>query len=157
MIKKNYRHSIAFIFIFLLMLVFTLLAVIIISFGANIYKESVNNMDKSFSSQISSAFFTTKIHQNDFEGMIEVKDIDNISVLCLTCLENNISYTTYLYEYNGFLCEYFTNSDYEFDLINGTRITPMTNVSFVYRDNLLEISYLDDYNFAHSLYLTIHS
>lgn len=158
MIINETKHSISSIFILFLLLIFILTAIVTITFGSKVYSETVSNMDDNFVSRTAVAYLTQKIRMSDCLDMIEVRNISGKSVLCLYQDINGYSYITYLYEYDNSLYEYFTRSDLDFQFENGNAVIELSNLEFEFiKDNLLQISFIDESGNCHSLLLAIRS
>lgn len=154
---KEQKHSITSIFILLLLLIFSMLAISLITFGSNVYQETTAGQNVSFSNRTSFAYLTEKIRQAEDGDFVHVIEKNDTSVLCLDSYINEMLYVTYLYEYDGYLMEYFTNCDLDFDLRNGNKISEIHNLSFQLKNPLLHITFSDSSDTEHTIYMYLHT
>ena len=156
--KFKHHHMIDILFVLSLFCVFTVSSVLLIIFGANIYKKTVQQMDANYTSRTSIAYITEKIRQFDSYDAIQFKMQDNTPILMLTSNINGITYATSLYEYNGYLYELFARTDITLPLDAGQAIMALENLSFTQTtSNLLKISFTDTNKENYTLYVSIHS
>lgn len=153
---KYQKHSINSIFILLLLLLFTVFAVLIIAFGSRVYEEAANCQDYGFSYRTSFAYLTEKIRQSEEDGFFDLMQKEQTHVLCLYSELEGERYVTYLYEYEGYLREYFTSVNLDFSLDQGQKICEISQLTFQLEDSLLHISFLDASNQSHTLKLYLH-
>lgn len=121
------KHMVDILFVLTLFFVFALSALTLIILGANIYKTTVNHMDESFNDRTSYAYITQKLRQNDAEGSLSVGNLGSEKALIATSEINNTIYNTYIYAYDGYLCELLTRADMELEPAAGTRIIEITD------------------------------
>ena len=126
---KQYRsdshHVIDILFVLALLCVFAFSAMILIVLGANIYKVTVNHMNDNFDSRTSYAYIAQKIQQHDSDGSISAGTFDGRQSIILKDDINNASYSTYLYESDGYLCELLARTGQKMNADAGTKIIPV--------------------------------
>lgn len=156
------KHIIDILFVLGLFCVFAASSVILIIFGADIYKKIVSNMQNNFSERTCTAYITEKIHQSDEYDSIEITDFAGLHTLSMKCYINDTEYTTRLYEYNGYLYELFSRTDIELTPDAGKQVVALHDLKFeMISDNLIKISYYnntsDDYDNFTNFYVSVHS
>lgn len=68
------------------------------------------------------AYVGEKIRQNDKDGGISIRTIEDRKCLALESSQDGIGYTTYIYAKNGMLCELLIRNDAALHLKDGTAI-----------------------------------
>lgn len=113
-------------FVFLICTIFTILI------GSRVYENIRARDNISFESDTAIAYITNKIHQSDKEGAIDVRQIDNCSVLVLTSHYGDSDYETWIYENDGQLklMELFARSDSGLGVDDGLDIMECQPLSF---------------------------
>lgn len=130
--SKENRHMIDVLFVLTLFFVFALSSLTLVILGANVYRSSVDHMSQNFTDRTSYAYITQKIRQGDDlsdiftnyndNGAISIGQIGDTKCCIIRSEVKDIPYTTYLYEYNGYLCELFARSDLDMSESDGTEI-----------------------------------
>ena len=152
------RHMIDILFVLSLFCVFASSSVLLIIFGADIYKKTVHQMDSNYSSRTSIAYITEKVRQSDTCDSIQITSQDGTSILMMTSTINDITYATSLYEYDGYLYELFSRTDIELPLDAGQPVMELHNLSFSQlTPNLLKISFTDTNEEEFFIYVSLHS
>ena len=111
--KTTTRHMIDILFVLSLFCVFAFSSVVLILFGADIYKKTVSSMDSNYASRTSVAYLTEKIRQSDTYDAISIDCSSGSEKLLMTREIDGQTYATSLYEYDGYLCELFARTDIE--------------------------------------------
>lgn len=152
------RHMIDILFVLSLFCVFAVSSVLLILFGADIYKKTVQQMENNYTSRTSIAYITEKIRQSDVEHAIKIISQNDTQILMLTNVINDIPYATSLYEYDGYLYELFARTDLELPLDAGQPVMELHSLSFSQiKQNLLEITFSEDMNSEQTIYVSTHS
>lgn len=112
MIKQK-NHVVDLLFSLALFCVFAASALIIVIMGADVYQKSVNDMNRNSTIRTSLSYLSEKIHQNDAENGIRIDQLNDLPSLVLIQNLNGETYETWIYAYDGMLCEIMT------DLENG--------------------------------------
>ena len=102
----------------------------IIAIGASVYRQTVDTMSENYSLRTSYSYITEKIRRSDTEAGVEAGRIGDSPSLLLHSNIDGISYTTYLYYYEGSLMEMFVRSDMEFSEEKGTPIMEISGLKF---------------------------
>ncbi|MBQ6994256.1 MAG: DUF4860 domain-containing protein [Lachnospiraceae bacterium] len=157
--KQTYQqHMIDILFVLSLFCVFAVSSALLILFGADIYKKTVQQMENNYSSRTSIAYITEKIRQSDIEHAIKIISQDDTQILMLTNIINNVPYATSLYEYDGYLYELFARTDLKLPLDAGQPIMGLHSLSFSQIEpNILEITFSIDNESKQTIYVSTHS
>lgn len=156
--QTSQQHMIDILFVLSLFCVFAISSVLLILFGADIYKKTIQQMENNYTSRTSISYITEKIRQSDVEHAIKIISQDDTQVLMLIRTINNISYATSLYEYDGYLYELFARTDLELPLDAGQPVMELHSLSFSQIEpNILEITFSEDINSEQTIYVSTHS
>jgi len=132
-------HTIDLVFVLLLFCVFSMSALTVVYIGSHVYSSTVETLEYNYGHNTVGDYIKEKVRQNLSEDQIEVKTFDEKDVLCIHSLENNISYTTYIYSDQGELKELFVNDEQGFHIENGETIMEVDEVHFSINKSLLTI------------------
>ena len=119
------HHIVDILFVIALLCFFAVSAMMLIILGANIYKNTVSHMSENFDSRTSYAYIVQKIRQHDEAGAVSAGSFDGKPSIIMTDDVDGISYTTYLYESDGYICELLSRSDQDMNADSGTKIMPV--------------------------------
>lgn len=108
---ENNRHIVDVLFVLALFGVFAASALMLVTLGANVYKKTVANMNDNFTERTAYSYVMEKIRQNDSNDRISVEEIAGVPALTFTQLNNEETFCTYLYLYEGQLKELFVRKD----------------------------------------------
>lgn len=122
-ISQTGKHSMSeSVFVFLIYAVFAFMALMIVSIGAGVYGNLRDNVNNNYDIRTSLSFVATKIRQADTEGAVYVKPYVDGNALIIEEIIDNTKYETWLYHYNGTLCELFMESGITFTPESGDTI-----------------------------------
>ena len=156
--KTATRHMIDILFALSLFCVFAFSSVILILFGADIYKKTVATMDSNYASRTSVAYITEKIRQSDTYDTIFIDHTAGYERLMMTREIDGLTYATSLYEYNGYLYELFARTDIDLAADAGQQVIPISQLDFyLISDSLLCVSFVDETQKASTIYISLHS
>jgi hypothetical protein len=155
--NDNTRHMIDILFVLSLFALFAISSVVLILFGADIYKKTISSMDSNYASRTSVAYITEKIRQSDQYDSIYIDDSLGYERLMMTQEINGLTYATTLYEYDGYLYELFARTDIELPIDAGQQVIAINNLKFeLVTDSLLKVDYTDESGEAKTIYITLH-
>ena len=107
--EREKKNIVDILFVLALFLVFTLSTLTLVLFGANIYQNTVNSMEDNYNARTVCSYISGKFRSNDSAGDISIGSIDGQPSLILNQEINDASYSTYIYEYDGYLRELFVS------------------------------------------------
>ena len=128
--EREKKHIVDILFVLALFLVFTLSTLTLVLFGANIYQNTVNSMEKNYNGRTVCSYISGKLRSNDNIGGVQIGYIDGRASLILTKEINEESYSTYIYEYDGYLRELFVSDSVTLgaDILSaGNKLCPVTD------------------------------
>lgn len=105
------HHIVDVLFVLALFGVFAASALMLVTLGANIYKQTVASMGDNFTERTAYSYLTEKIRQNDTFDAIDMGELDGIPALVMTERIDEQEYCTYLYYYEGYLKELYIRKD----------------------------------------------
>lgn len=161
--RRQNMHLIDFVFTIAIFAVFTASALLAVIIGANAYKSISSNMKANYNERTALAYVSEKVRQHDVAGSIEVAELDSISCLMLHDTYGDQTYTTYIYQNDGYLCELFTNDKLGFAASDGERIMELRSFKAAEVDageaaaQLIQIATVDLDNQAAQIYLSVKS
>ncbi len=138
------RHIVDILFVLALFAVFAASALMLVIIGANVYQQTVSDMDTHYAERTAYAYVSEKLRQNDTADAVSIGQLDGVPALILTEEINGESFCTYLYLYDGYLKELFVRKDsFSGDniLTAGQNILPLSSFSVEYAgDRLVKLS-----------------
>lgn len=131
--KHERRRSADTVFALTLLTLFAVLALFLVLIGGNAYRSTVTAMERNNRLRTTVSYVANKVRACGREA--ELKTADGVEMLVL----RESDYVTYIYDYNGALCELYCAADDPFSPENGEALTECAGVSFAERDGVLTI------------------
>lgn len=116
------RHMVDMLFPIALFLVLAASSLFLVILAANVYRKSVAREECNYESRTCLSYVTEKIRQNDENGSVETSTFDGCPCLVLKQTLGGQSYVTYLYSYEGQLCELFIQEGISMHAADGQKI-----------------------------------
>lgn len=135
----NRNESVKSFFIFVLIGVFALLMLLVAVITGYTYQAMANDSNQNGSIRTSVLYLCGKIRANDLQYGVRVLQTEQMDVLALSSEHSGKDFTTYIYVYEGKLCEYFAGADLAFDPKLGEKIADAEEIDFNLQDSLLQI------------------
>lgn len=155
---ENSSRKIDTVFIVSLFVMFAITAILLILIGARQYRFTADSMNRNYEIRTASSYLTEKVHQSDTITGVSVVDFSVGSALALTDRQNNQTYITYIYYYDGVLKELFVKEDAAFTPSAGQTIVQLHGfIPEVVHTGLIRITFTDTQNKEHSIYLNINA
>ena len=156
-IKRKEKSVIDVIFIISVFGVFIVSALLVVLFGARIYKKTVSDMDKNYSSRTALAYISENINQHDYKGGVEIELKDGTPFLRLHELSTTDEYSTYIYSDDGYLKELTIKDDVEFTPTVGKEILKVRNFTATKEsDSLYRFNIIDSYDTEMVFYVSLY-
>lgn len=127
MIKR--KHAVDTLFALLLYGMFTLFSLLLVLIGAQVYKRIVSNTDARSDVRTSLTYVANRIRAESAAGSVRLDKREGLDVLVLTEQEENRSFETLIYFYEGTLRELFQASAQPFSPEAGEELTPLHDFS----------------------------
>ena len=116
------KHVIDLLFPIALFLVLAASSLFVVILAANVYRKSVSWEKANYRGRTCLSYVTEKIRQSDEHGGIEVGSFDGMPCLALHQRFGEKPYVTYLYSYEGQLCELFIQEGLSMRASDGQKI-----------------------------------
>ena len=156
--KNESPHMIDVLFILTLFLVFALSSISVVGIGIQVYRTIVTDMDSNYNSRTAIAYVTEKLREADASGAVRLGTIDDCDALILSQTIGNKEYCTYLYAYDGNLCELFTSAEAELPASAGQSIMEIRSFKiYQEQEQLYRIEIRTSQSQSMKLYLSTHS
>lgn len=113
-----------------LLLAFALSALLTAAFGVRMYRSISGAADANYALRASISYVSGKIRALDASDFLAVENIGGIKTLVLSETIEGERYRTYIYVYNGELCELFTDEHFDFDPGAGIALVELSDFFF---------------------------
>lgn len=124
----------------LLLLLFAVSAFLTAVFGVGMYRSISGDSDANYALRASMAYVCGKIRALDSAGFLSTRQIGGVDVLVLSETIEGFVYNTYIYIYDGKLCELFADDGFGFDPAAGTPLVEVEDFSFAVSDGALSMT-----------------
>lgn len=156
--ENQQKHIIDTLFVIALFCLFALSAIFLITIGANIYGNTINNMEDNFNSRTALAYITEKVRQSDSADSISAGTFHDGPALIITSRIDDTEYLTYLYEYNGYIKEIIVRKGMTLDPAIGQDIIAVSDFYLTpINDHLMNCTITIDEMQSYNLYISVHS
>ena len=156
--NKSSEHTIDALFVITLFLVFAISVVSLTGTGAGVYQSVVNKMSGNYSARTSFSYIYNKVHQSDVDGLVSVSTYAGSDALVISDEIDNITYCTYLYEYEGKVKELFTRYGQDLDPAFGTDILDVKSFKITkVTDSLYRFDITPDKSADETLFVHVRS
>lgn len=153
--NKSSKHAIDLIFPLSVFFVFVVSAIAVLVLSANIYKNTTDISESNFEARTCSSYVLEKVRQSDTAGSLSAVNIDGTDCLVLEHAKeskDDVSYTTYIYEYENNLMELRLMDGAEFYPSVGTEIAPIDAFEInQLHDNLYKVTFTSDAGETYSI------
>lgn len=129
--SQEHHHIVDILFVLALFGVFAVSALVLVTIGAGVYQNTVQDMGSNFDSRTAMAYLTEKIRQNDGADSVSIGTLENTDALLLSQDIDGETYITYLYYHDGTLRELFIKEGADLvgsPLSAGQEVMPLTSL-----------------------------
>ena len=130
--NNQHSHSIQTIAVVVLLLIFAFSSLILVSLGASVYEGNVADMQEVSAKRTAYAYLTQKVRQGDVAGRIRIGSFPGNAGMDALIFSREVRgeiYATYLYAYDGSLCELTVRQSAEASPDMGAGIFPVESFS----------------------------
>ncbi len=117
--KKQREHVMDLLFSLSLLCVFAACGLAVVFIGIQVYQGTEENMSDAFAARTAMAYVAKKVRQNDVSDAISLTEIEGVDALMITQQAGEDTYCTYIYSYNGYLCELYAKGSFSPTLAAG--------------------------------------
>lgn len=155
--RKVEEHSVDVLFILALFCVFAGSAVLVMTFGANVYQRTVSQMEDNYNARVSLSYLANQVRQHDERGSIALQTLDDAPALVLSDGPGS-DYATFIYYYDGALRELYCAADDPLAAADGLPIVALESFEMTLDDQgRLTISAAAEGGKSRSLTLALRS
>ncbi len=154
---KARKHVFDLLFSLALFFVFAATSLLVVMIGANVYRGTVNTMERTFASRTSLSYIAEKLRQNDNEGAAEVGDIAGLPALVITQQHSGVTLQTYIYYYNGYLTELLATENTPLQPELGQAVLALGGFYIEEDNNLFTVTTVGEDGSEHSLCIYVHA
>ena len=141
--KGRVQHSMQGAFIFVLLGLFALMSTLMVLLGAQMYRATVDSSELNNEGRLLGAYVRSMVRAMDGTDSVEITQHGDITALGLRDLIDDEVYVTWLYVYEGQLCELFCEREEEFFPERGSEICPAHRFVPSLGDGLLTVKMTD--------------
>ena len=132
------QHSMQNVLIFIIFSIFAILSLILVVVGIQFYNNISDTTDNNAKVRSTVSYLENKLRSSDYEGGVDVVNIDGTDVILLSN-DENADMKTAIYVSDGKLREYFAKSD-DIKLGYADPITDVDSMSVDRTDNMIHIT-----------------
>ncbi len=156
--KRANTHTIDYIFILVVLTIFSASAFFVVFIGARQYHSVASSMSENYETRTAASYLQERLNQNDTAKSVAISDVNGYDAIVLSETVSDASYLTYIYCYNGYL--------WEITVSEGTKVTPGTGQKIIQAqsfsldmvsDNLYHIYLVDGANCEQNLYVSLNT
>ncbi len=158
--KSSFVHnnkSWSFILVMMVLFIFAFSSLITVILAANTYSSINDAADSNFQYRTPLSYISTKVRQADEMGSIKVLQKEGVDVLVLQDKQDDQLNETWIYEYQGNLCEMYISKGADFRLADGLAIIPSYGLALSLNNNILQIDCLNHNGQSRSLTLSLRT
>lgn len=131
------------VFVFVLLGLFALMSILLVLYGASMYRSTVAHSEENNSQRVLSSYIRSMVRAEDAQNAVCMEEKESLPVISLYEDINGTEYVTWIYTYEGTLYEQFTSSDRPFVPEHGTPITAADELTGNIEDGVLSVSMKD--------------
>jgi len=120
--QKAQGQSMNVLFTMLLFLVFVLCALFTVLTGGKVYENISSRMEDNYAGSVALNYIANKVRQGDDYQAVTVKQVDGTDVLELSQNLGGEVFYTWIYYYDGYIRELFTDAESGLGLSDGLEI-----------------------------------
>ena len=131
MIKSMRGNSrIDTIFVLIIFCVFAISVLLVLMLSAEMYKKMTDISREGYDNRTGLSYIWTKVKNNDNAGKIHIGDFNGVPALCFDEEFSDVTYTTRVYFYDGWVRELFSEVGIDFLLQDGAQIIEIDDLEF---------------------------
>lgn len=152
------KHMVDMLFPVALFLVLAASSLFLVILAANVYRKSVSREECNYESRTCLSYVTEKIRQRDEKGSVEAGTFEGLPCLILRQTFGEQPYVTYLYSYEGQLCELFIQEGASMHAADGQKILEVHDFNITEQEKgIFKISCSDENGIESVTYAAVKS
>lgn len=148
--NRQRGHAVSGAFVFLLLGVFAVFAVLLVLFGAQAYRGAVDETTRHNEQRILQAFIVNAIQADDALEAVTAETIGDVEALRVDYDYDGERYVKRIYCHEGALRELFIEADAEFDPADGEFVCEAEAMTVAIDKNLITAVITDQYGISHT-------
>lgn len=136
---KSNGQTMNVLFTMLLFMVFVLCALYTVLIGGKVYENIRGRTEQNYIGSMALSYIANKVRQGDAAGAVDVREIDSVPVLELKQEINGESYVIWIYHYEGYIRELFTDIQSGLGLSDGLEIIACDGLNLEKNGRLLKV------------------
>ena len=141
--RNSVKHGMQGVFVFLLLALFAMMSVLLVLFGAQMYRGIAERMEQNNDDRVLFSYVRSMVRAEDSYDAVRVEDHGGMKTLGLYENIDGTDYVTWIYEYEGKLLEQFTRADSAMMPDHGVEIMDITEFQPSMDGNLLTVAMFD--------------
>jgi len=118
------------IFVLIVFSIFAFSVLMVLMLGASVYRNINDISREGQQGHTALSYIWTKTKNYDNADSISVGDFNGIPALFIYEQDGEATFRTAIYNYDGWLCELYSNAELEFSPGDGDRIIQISNLDF---------------------------
>ena len=141
----------------LLFTVFLISVLIVLLTGADVVNKLSTRDQKSYNHRTTIQYLATRIRQADQHDMLSIGTIGDSDAFIIKEIIDDYPYETWIYCYDGYLCELFTESGMELEPEYGEYILPLSSLQISSVNSCFKLDLQLEGEWEDSLVITLRS
>ena len=141
--------------VFLLLGVFALCSALLVLFGAQAYRSTVDRTAAHNTARVLQSFVANAVRADDEAGAVSVRCVDGLDVLHVAYDYDGEAYGKWVYCYEGALRELFTDAQYGFEPGDGEYICEAESMELSMENQLITAVITDKYGRSHTAQIAL--
>lgn len=133
---KEKRTKLTDLLALLVFVAFALCVLLVLLFGAKVYRGLVDRGEESFRSRTAAQYVTTRVRQAE---CVSVADFEGCQALVIPEKIDGATYLTRVYCYDGYIRELFCGENAALSPEDGEKVLPGESLAFSIEDGLLTV------------------
>ena len=118
------------IFVLVIFCVFAISVLLVLMLSADMYKKMTDISREGYDDRTGLSYIWTKVKNNDNAGKIHIGDFNGVPALCFDEEFSDVTYTTRVYFYDGWVMELFSEVGIDFLLEDGAQLIQIDDLVF---------------------------
>lgn len=127
-------HVLQLLFTLTLFCVFAASSLLVVILGSRVYSNTISEMNGNYDLRTSLHYISEKLRQSDAAGSVRIGSFGDGDALLLDQTVDGTVYRTWIYQYDGSLCEIFAQKDAVLQPANGQAIMPLAGFALSYEE-----------------------
>lgn len=152
--KQKYLDQLLTLLLFTVFLTSVLLVLLT---GADVVNKLSARDQKNYNQRTTIQYLATRIRQADQSGMISVSTMGDSDAFVIKEVIDDTPYETWIYCYDGYLCELFSESGMELEAEYGEYILPLSSLQINETDSCFQLDLQLEDEWEDRLIITLRS